>query len=158
MTTFHRFSLVFLRVTTGWMYFYAGITKVINPEWSAAGYIKGAKTFAGAFAWFLNPQVLPVVDFLVKWGLVALGVSLVLGLFVRLSSYLGILLMLLFYLPILNFPFAGQHAYIIDEHIIYIAGLLVLASFRSGHVWGLEKWCINLPICSKYPKLRAWLG
>ena len=158
MPKFSRFSLVFLRITSGWLYFYAGITKVTDPEWTSVGYIKGAKTLANAFAWFLNPQVLPVVDFLVKWGLVALGVSLLLGLFVRLSSYLGILLMLLFYLPVLSFPMAGAHSFIIDEHIIYIAGLLVLANFKAGHVWGLEKWCSNLPICSKYPKFRSWLG
>ena len=158
MIKWQRLALFFLRVTSGWMYLYAGITKVTNPDWTSVGYIKGAKTLSGLFAWFLNPQVLPVVDFLVKWGLVALGVSLLLGLFVRLSSYLGILLMLLFYLPVLTFPMVGTHSYIVDEHIIYIAGLLVLATFRAGHVWGLEKWCSNLPICSKYPKLRAFFG
>ena len=139
------------------MYLYAGITKVINSEWSAAGYIKGAKTLPGAFAWFLNPQVLPVVDFLVKWGLVALGVALILGVMVRISSYLGILLMILFYIPVLNFPLAGAHAYIVDEHIIYIAGLLVLSSLHSGKAWGIGAWCAKWPICSRYPKLHTWL-
>lgn len=158
MSKWQKYSLFFLRVVTGWMYFYAGITKVLDPKFSSAGYVKGAQTMAWAYQWFLSPQVLPVVDFMVKWGLTLLGISLLLGLFVRLSSYLGILLMLLFYIPILNFPLVGTHSYLVDEHIIYIAGLLVLASFRAGHVWGLEKWCSNLPICSKYPKLRALLG
>ncbi|TSC74231.1 MAG: DoxX protein [Parcubacteria group bacterium Gr01-1014_44] len=142
----------------GWFYFYAGITKVLDSEWSAAGYVKGAQNFVDLYQWFLSPQVLPVVDFMVKWGLTLLGVSLILGLFVRLSSYLGMLLMFLFYLPILNFPMAGAHAYLVDDHIIYMAGLLALASFKAGHVWGLEKWCSSLPICSKYPKLRSLIG
>ena len=153
-----RISLFILRIVTGWFYFYAGITKVLNPKFSAAGYIKGSTRFVDLYQWFLSPQVLPVIDFMVKWGLTFLGLSLIFGLFVRLSSYLGMLLMFLFYLPVLNFPLVGAHSYIVDEHIIYIFGLFALASFRAGHVWGLEKWCYNLPICAKYPKLRALLG
>ena len=153
-----RVSLFILRVIMGWFLFYAGITKVLDAGWTSAGDVKGAKNFVDLYQWFLSPQVLPVVDFMVKWGLTMLGVSLLLGLFVRVSSYLGMLLMFLLYLPVLNFPLVGAHAYLVDEHIIYMAGLVVLASFKAGHVWGLEKWCSNLPICSKYPKLRAWLG
>lgn len=95
---------------------------------------------------------------MVKWGLTFLGISLILGLFVRFSSYLGMLLMFLLYLPILNFPMVGKNSYLVDQHIIYMAGLLLLASCRAGHVWGLDKWCSSLPICAKYPKLRALLG
>jgi thiosulfate dehydrogenase (quinone) large subunit len=147
-----------LRMIMGWFFFYAGITKVLDAGWTSVGYVKGAKSFVDLYQWFLSPQVLPVVDFMVKWGLTMLGVSLLLGLFVRASSYLGMALMFLLYLPVLNFPLVGARAYLVDEHIIYMAGLLILASFKAGHVWGLEKWCSNLPICSKYPKLRAWLG
>lgn len=45
MTQFQKISLFLLRISIGWLMFYAGITKVLNPEWSAAGYLKGAKTF-----------------------------------------------------------------------------------------------------------------
>ncbi len=155
---FQNLSLFLLRVTMGWMFFYAGITKVLNPEWSAAGYLKGAKTFSWFFQSLLNPSVLPVVNFINEWGLTLLGVSLILGVGVRLSSLLGAVLMLLYYLPILNFPYPNAHSYIVDEHIIYISVLLYLAAIRAGRVWGLEAWCSRLPICSKLPRLREWLG
>lgn len=155
---FQNLSLFLLRVTMGWMFFYAGITKVLNPEWSAAGYLKGAKTFSWFFQSLLNPSVLPVVNFINEWGLTLLGVSLILGVGVRLSSLLGAVLMLLYYLPILNFPYPNAHSYIVDEHIIYIFVLLYLAAIRAGRVWGLEAWCSRLPICSKLPRLREWLG
>lgn len=151
-------SVFILRVLMGWMYLYVGIGDVLDPKFSAAGYIKSAKSFVWLYEWFLNPQVLPIVEFMVKWGLLLLGLSLVLGLLVRLSSYLGMALMFLFYLPILNFPLVGQHAFLVDEHIIYMAGLLVLASFRAGHIWGLDRWLYNLPVAAKFPRLRAWLG
>ena len=45
MATSQKFFLFLLRVSAGWMFFYAGITKVLNPQWSAEGYLKGAKSF-----------------------------------------------------------------------------------------------------------------
>ena len=142
----------------GILFFYAGITKVINPNWSAAGYLKGAQTLTEFYNFLLQPSVLPIINFVNAWGMTLLGVSLLLGIFVRLSSKLGALLMLLYYIPILKFPYAGTHSFLVDEHIVYIFSLLLLGSLRAGRIWGLEKWCSNLPICSKYPKLREWLG
>ena len=91
-----RVTLLLTRVAFGILFFYAGITKVLDSTWSAAGYIGGAKTFAGFYQLFLNPTILPIINFLNAWGLTILGLSLVLGLFVRLSSLLGIGLMLLY--------------------------------------------------------------
>lgn len=146
-----------LRVSLGILFFYAGITKVINPSWSAAGYLKGAKTLTAFYDLLLQPNILPIVNFLNEWGLTLLGLSLFLGVFVRLSSLFGALLMFLYYLPILSFPFVGEHGFLVDEHIIYIFALLFLGSIRAGRFWGLENWCLNLPICSKYPKMRGLL-
>ncbi|MEK7636361.1 MAG: DoxX family membrane protein [Patescibacteria group bacterium] len=157
MTFFQKISLFLARVSIGWLFFYAGITKVLNPEWSAAGYLRGAKTFTDFYQWLATPGVLPFVNFVNEWGLTLLGVSLIAGVFVRLSSFLAALLMLLYYLPMLNFPYPNSYSFIVDEHIIYISALLLLASFRAGRVWGLENWCSNLPICSRFPRLREWL-
>ncbi|MEK7138266.1 MAG: hypothetical protein AAB787_02030, partial [Patescibacteria group bacterium] len=93
-----------------------------------------------------------------EWGLTLLGITLILGIFVRLSSVLGAILMFMYYFPILQFPYPNTHSFIVDEHIIYATALLFLAAIKSGRVWGLEKWCSNLPICSKFPKLRTLLG
>ena len=157
MSKSQKISLLILRLSTGWMFFYAGITKVVNPEWSAAGYLSGAKMFVGFYNWLLSPSILPTVNLVNEWGLTLLSISLILGIGVRLSSVLGALLMLLYYVP-LGFPYPNPHSYIVDEHIIYLAILLFFATIRAGRVWGLENWCSNLPICSQYPKLRNWLG
>lgn len=138
----------------GWMFFYAGITKVLDPNWSAAGYLTGAKTFSGFYDWFLQPSVLPVINFINEWGLTLLGVSLILGILVRFSSVLGAVLMLLYYFPILQFPYPNPHAFIVDEHIIYIMALLFLEAVRAGHIWGLEDWLEDLAIFKRSKILR----
>lgn len=153
-----RLSLFLLRVSLGWLFFYAGVTKLLNPDWTAAGYLKGAKTFAGFYEWLLTPNILPMVDFLNEWGLTLIGLSLLLGVMVRLSSVLGAILMLLYYFVVLDFPYPNEHSLIVDEHIIYAVALVVLAYFRAGRIWGLERFCSNLHLCLRFPKLRRWLG
>jgi len=158
MTKSQKSSLFILRIVLGWLYFYAGITKVLNPAWSAGGYLEKAKTFPDFYHWLAGPSILPVINFLNAWGLTLIGAALILGVFVRLSSFSAIILMVLYYLPVLDFPYPNTNFFIVDEHIIFIGALIVLAVFRAGRAWGLENWCANLPLCRKFPKLREWLG
>src|SRR3972149_4145584 len=135
MTKFEKVSLFLLRISTGWLMFYAGITKVIDPSWSAAGYLSGAKTFTGFFNFLTSPAILPITNFVNEWGLTLLGISLILGIAVRLAGKLGALLMILYWLP-LGILYPDAHSLIVDDHIIYAAVLLVLSSMRAGRVCG----------------------
>ncbi|MDO8495727.1 MAG: DoxX family protein [bacterium] len=127
-----------LRIALGSLFLYAGFTKVINSNWSAAGYLNGAKSFSGLYHWFASPANISWVNFLNEWGLTAIGFCLILGLFVRWASLGGILLMVLYYLAILKFPYVGDHSLLVDEHIIYILALALLGVARAGNFWGLD--------------------
>ena len=132
---------VFLsRVGLGILFFYAGITKVINPDWSAGGYLNSAKTFPGLYQWFASAGNIGWINFVNEWGLTLVGAALIIGLLVRWASLGGILLMILYYLPILQFPIVGEHSYIVDEHIMYITVFLILISSNAGTFWGLDSW------------------
>lgn len=152
-----RIVLVLLRLAMGWLMFYAGITKVLDPNWSAAGYLRGAKTFAGFFQWLASPANTGWVNVINEWGLTLLGVSLILGIGVRFASLLGAVLMLLYYFPVLEFPRVG-HGYLVDEHVVYALVLLYFTAARAGRVFGLEAWCAGLPICRRFPRIRALFG
>ena len=140
MNKTQKTSLFLLRLALGWLFLYAGLTKILTPHWSAEGYIKGAKNFVGFYHWLLSPNILPTVNFLNEWGLTLLGISLILGIFVRLSSKLGILLMLFYYLVILDFPHIGPNSYIVDEHIIYILALWLISTTETGKTYSLSNW------------------
>lgn len=158
MTRTQANILALLRIAMGMFLLYAGVVKVINPAWSAAGYLKGAKTFSGFYQSLTDPNILPIINFLNEWGLVVLGIALIVGIGVRLAGMAGAGLMILYYFPVLDFPYIAPYSFIVDEHIIYALALLVLASFRAGRTWGLERWCASLPICARYPRLRALIG
>lgn len=116
------FALFATRLALGWLFFYAGITKVFNPEWSSKAYLLSAKSFAAFYHALASAPVLPWVDLLNKWGLVLLGICLITGIWIRVGATLGIALMLLYYLPVLDFPYVSK-GFIIDEHVVY--GLLL---------------------------------
>src|SRR3989338_8368425 len=128
MTKSQKISLFLLRISIGWVFLYAGISKVAKGNWSAAGYLKVAKTFPELFQWFASPGVLPVVNFLNEYGQILIGISLILGILVRYSSISGVLMMALYYFAVLQFPKIGANSYIVFEHVIYALALFVLFS------------------------------
>jgi len=153
-----KIVIFLLRLSLGWIFLYSAVTKISNPSWSAAGLLKSAHTFPALYQWFSTLSILPTINFLNEWGQLLLGISLVLGIGVRLSSILGVVLMLLYYLPQLNFPYIGKTSYLVDEHIIYSLVLVYFAVISAGRIYGLEGWCANLPICRKIPRIRSWFG
>lgn len=140
MKNFPKITLFLLRISMGWLMFYAGITKILNPDWSALGYLENAQTFEGFYMWLTQPGILPIINFVNEWALLLLGVSLILGIFVRISSLLGAALMLLYYFPGLTFPYIEPHSFIVNEHIIYILVMLVFAGTKAGRIWSLDAW------------------
>lgn len=131
-------SIFLSRIALGVLFFYAGITKVLNPNWSAAGYLNSAKTFPGLYHWFASAGNIGWINFMNEWGLTLIGLALITGLLVRWASLGGILLMILYYLPILQFPYVGEHSFLVDEHIIYITTFFIFITSNAGTFWGLD--------------------
>lgn len=154
-------SLLFLlRISLGWVFLWAGIRQVfMTSGWSAGQFLAGAKTFPAFFALFTDPTILPIISFLVKWGHLLLGISLMLGVAVRLSGTIGAVLMMLYYFPRLDFPYVGGVQYfIVEYHLVYAMGYAYLAATRAGEVWGLQHIVETLPalqpLYQRVPALR----
>jgi uncharacterized membrane protein YphA (DoxX/SURF4 family) len=83
-------------------------------------------------------------DVIVKYGLIAVGVALLLGLLTRSACVAGASFLLLFYLampPLLGMPDnprAEGHYLFINKNIIEMLALLALATTRSGRWAGLD--------------------
>ena len=138
--------LVFLRILIGWHFLYEGMVKIVNPDWSSIGYLLDSKwIFQGFFhSLAANPGVLAVVDFLNIWGLILVGLGLILGAFTRLASVGGIILLAFYYLshpPFLNLEYVlpGEGSYlIVNKTLIELFALWVLLLFPTGHLFGLD--------------------
>lgn len=138
-------TLVFLlRMAMAWTFLYAASHQVLVPGWSATGFLAHTKTFHGFFELFTGPVIGPVVSFLVEYGHLLIGLSLLLGLAVRLSSMFGIALMFLYWMAHMDFPFISDtNNLLVDSHVVYALVLGLLIVKRAGHVWGLDEWASN---------------
>jgi thiosulfate dehydrogenase [quinone] large subunit len=152
-----RAFIIFFRLTMAWTFLYAASHQVFVPGWSVAGFLNSTKTFHGLYSQFTGPEIAPVLTFLVGYGHLLIGLSLLVGLMVRVSAAFGILLMLLYWTAHMDFPYISDtNNFIVDSHIVYagLLGYLILKS--AGHVWGLDSWAARQPAVQKSPALR-WL-
>lgn len=140
MNRFQETSLFFLRLALGWVFLYAGWEKVIDPKFSSVGYLRTAKTFHAFYAWLATPGMIHLVNVVVEWGMVVIGLALIFGLAVKLAGILGAAFMALFYFPALNGLYPNAFSLIVDEHVVYFFALLLIASLGAGRMWQLESW------------------
>lgn len=139
--------LVILRVAIGWHFLYEGITKILNPNWSAVGYLLDAKGFFSFFYHGLaaNPQLLSVCNFMNEWGLTLIGLGLIMGTFTKIATYSGMLLLVFYYLshpPFVGLTYAmpteGSYLFV-DKVFIEFCAMGVLALFPTGKYIGLDR-------------------
>ena len=139
--------LVVLRTVIGWHFLYEGLAKLFISGWSSAGYLELSRwIFSDFFHWIVaNPDVLRVVDFLNIWGLIVIGLGLVLGCFSRIAGLAGIVLLLFYYVahpPLVGMDFGAStegNYLIVDKNLVEMFALLVLVLFPTGHIIGLDR-------------------
>ena len=141
------YGLVVLRVLIGWHFLYEGIAKLLNPYWSSAAFLLDAKwIFSGLAKWIVsNPSILSLADNLNMWGLTLIGACLILGLFGKHVSMLGMLLVLVYYLFTpsfwwLEYARPGEGSYlVVNKNLIEACALFVVYLFPTSELIGLDR-------------------
>ena len=138
--------LAILRVVVGWHMLYEGVVKMMDPSWTAAHFLRESKWILSGFSeWVLsNEGVLEVVNIMNSWGLTLIGLTLILGLFTRIASLSGAILLLLYYLnspPLTGLEYtvpSDGNNLIINKTFIEAICLVVLAIFPAGRFLGMD--------------------
>ncbi len=148
MKNYLSYLFTILRILVGWHFLYEGFTKLLDPGWTSKFYLLGSKwIFADLFHWMASsPNVLGVVDFLNVWGLILIGLSLFIGLFVRWSSIAGAVLLFFYFVaypPILGHTVGvvaeGNYQWV-DKNLIELFVLVVFAVLPTGFLFGADRW------------------
>jgi thiosulfate dehydrogenase (quinone) large subunit len=126
--------------------------------------------FHPVFAILASPELAPAIAFLVSYGHLLIGLSLAVGLLVRVSGGFAVALMLLYWLAAIDPPDVnavtssiGGYVRIVryvagvvgNDHILYAVVLVFQIAMRAGHVWGLDGWIAKLPFVARHRGLRA---
>lgn len=147
-TGFQKGALVALRLLIGWHFCYEGLAKLWNPYWTSAGYLADSGWFLKSFLIGVaaRPGLVTWVDYANEWGLVAIGLGLMLGAFSRIAAWAAVVLLALYW--IVAPPFAGvtylmpsEGSYVlVNRVLIELAALLVVLAFPTSREFGLDRW------------------
>lgn len=154
----HQVGVAVLRIAVGVIFLWAGLEKVLGagPEgFSATGFLQFGT--GGSLGWpFVSGEVaegtvfnptrdiwvglagnqaaMSIINFLVPWGQVGIGVGLILGLLTRFSAAMGTLMMLFFFLAAWDFEFG-----IVNQHLTYALVTAFLGYIGAGNYIGLDR-------------------
>ncbi len=151
------------RFAMGFIFFWAFIDKLLGLGFATApgkSWLDGVSPTAGflghANGWFesiFHSMVgSPVVDVLFMAGLCLIGLSLLLGVYMKIAGWSGALMVLLMWMAV----FPPVQNPIIDDHTVYMIVLIGLAVTKTkpGRIFGLGQVWSNLPIVKKYQWLE----
>lgn len=138
--------LALLRIVVGWHFLYEGMIKLLDPAWTAKPYLEGSRwIFGDMFRWMASGDTaMWIVDKANTFGLILIGLALIVGLFTRLASWSGIALLVLYYVaypPFGDFSFGtpseGNYL-IVNKNLVELFALALLALTGSGQFFGIE--------------------
>lgn len=147
--------ILYFRLTMAWTFLYAASHQVFVPSFSVIGFLSHTKTWHDVFVVFTTPTMAPITTFLVEYGHLLIGLSLLTGLMVRVSAAFGVALMVLYWFAHMDWPFIeNSNNFIVDYHLVYAGVLVYLIVKKAGHVWGLDAWAEHLAFVQKHPGLK----
>jgi thiosulfate dehydrogenase (quinone) large subunit len=166
-------GLALLRVAVGAGFLYAGLDKVVHFDGSAkafdaTGFLKFATVgtapgsaenavvnpthgFWASLA--TNPQTMDLVNVLVVFGEVAIGLALILGVATRFAGIAGALMMGLFWIA--NWDFAHG---LVNEQFMYGIVSAFIAYAAAGEAYGIDALVGRTRTVTQHPRLRYVLG
>ena len=174
LTGSRAYGILALRLITGWYFLYSGLDKVFSffggsDHFSAAGFLQfataGTTSAVVAEGTIVNPTapfwadlatntaLLSVIDFIVPFGQIAIGIALILGLATRFAAVMGFLMM--GFITIASWDFG--HGFINATSFLALTAL-ILGVIRAGEVYGLDAIVDEQPIVKRTPVLRYVLG
>lgn len=129
-----RLSIFVLRLALGLNFFYVGWSAVFNPP---LGRELGSRSLSDLYAWTGTAFAGTPLHSVFGWAFLSIGALLIVGLFTRLASIIGIAVTLASYAPgITIFPF--DIAQFANDAVLATAAFLVLIFANAGSYIGFD--------------------
>ena len=141
-----RIAALALRILIGWHFLYEGLAKVLDPNWTSAGFLAQSRwILSEPYRWVASdPWRLWLVDWANIGALLAVGLLLMLGLWTRGACLAGIALLTLYYAanPALGgYQFGSPEGsyLLVDKNLVELGALVLLALLPAGSLIGMDR-------------------
>ncbi|SFR74097.1 thiosulfate dehydrogenase [quinone] large subunit [Halogeometricum rufum] len=149
--------LALLRVVTGWWFFHAGVTKLIEDglafTYGPAYLQQMTGTALGPIPVWMGNNLGPLIQAGVPLGETLIGLGLMVGALVRLASFFGAVFMTLFWVGNAGFGHGLVNGDLMG--LLLFGTMMVLA---TGRYFGLDAILEQTTLVKRHPKLRYLLG
>jgi thiosulfate dehydrogenase [quinone] large subunit len=149
--------LALLRVITGWWFFHAGVTKLIEDGLAFSYgpiYLQGMEgTALGPIPVWMGNNLGWFIQAFVPLGETLIGLALIFGLAVRLASFGGAAFMTLFWIG--NAGFAHG---VVNGDLMGLLLFVTMMVLATGRYFGLDALIERMDFVKSHPKLRYLLG
>ena len=158
-------SLLALRIALGFMFFYGGYEKIeteLGGKFATSGFLSHV---AGPFAFlFTGMTGNPAVEYLLVYGELLIGISLIFGVLTRVGGVSGALLSALLYLstlPAMTASFTGSYFdfllsknALVSSYVIYILVFVAFVFLVPGRFLGFDGILQNTGFVQRRPLLN----
>ena len=139
--------ILFFRLTMAWTFLYAASHQVFVRDFSVVGFLGPRRPFMIFSQSSRRRRLRRSRPFSSSYGHLLIGLSLLTGLMVRVSAAFGVLLMGIYWMAHMDWPFIENTTnFVFDFHLVYAGVLVYLIVTRAGHVFGLDAWAENLDV------------
>jgi thiosulfate dehydrogenase [quinone] large subunit len=149
--------LAFLRVVTGYWFFHAGVTKLIEDglafSYGPVYLTEMTGTALGPLPVLMGTHLAPLVEAGVPLGETLIGLGLMVGALVRLASLFGAFFMTMFWVGNAGFGHG-----VVNSDLMGLLLFLTMIVLATGRYYGLDAVIERTSIVQRHPKLRYLLG
>ncbi len=139
ISNFTKGAVLFLRIAIGWLLTYQGISALKDAAWSLQSTFAKSATLPQVYDWLASAKIVGIFDAAIPWILVVVGIAVILGFYLRFFTTIGMIIMMLLYLPTLTFPYTTDGGYLVNHYVIYFICLLLLSAIHAGSFLGIDK-------------------
>jgi thiosulfate dehydrogenase (quinone) large subunit len=158
--TLEQFGWIGVRLSVGFTFLWGFLDKLFGLGYSTAparSWLSGGSPTTGFLSHtsglfsglFQGLSGNAVVDVLFMLALLGIGAALILGIGQKITSYSGIVLMIILWASLV--PSSTNP--IIDEHIVFLFLFIAMLVVKPGQWFGLGKWWAETKLVKRFPIL-----
>ncbi len=135
--TFEKVILFISRISIGIISAQMGYTFLTTQNWSSTNLFSGYSILQDLYVFLTSTEVANLLTISLPFLFIALGITMALGIFSKLTTYTLSTLFLLIYAADISIASPFQNSILVNQYLVYALFTILLRKQNSGYAFGL---------------------